>query len=55
MACIWKASVRCGDRQIFAQADNRQGIDELLYMDVVTSPDRRNNLAAIAKWTAWPR
>ena len=43
---------KLGDPQAFAQDYYRQGIDEILYMDVVASLYGRNNLADIVERTA---
>lgn len=41
-----------GDPQAFAQRYYGEGIDELLYMDIVASLYGRNNLTEVVSWTA---
>lgn len=41
-----------GDPQVFAKRYYAQGIDELIYMDIVASLYARNNLAEVVSWTA---
>jgi len=41
-----------GSPELFAEEYYRQGIDEILYMDVVASLYDRNSLAEIVAWTA---
>ena len=41
-----------GDPQAYAQRYYGDGIDELLYMDIVASLYGRNNLAEVVSWTA---
>ena len=50
-ASSWRACASWGDPNLFAREYYEQGIDELLYIDIVASLYNRNNLSDIVRKT----